>query len=152
VGPAAELAGGRAAVLGRPLRANRRTAVARAFGERVRSLRIAADLSEGELAARCGVPRSTATISPRGNVAGGKPAEFTTKIERDAQGRPLTVTDLLKHTTNYTYDGDGNVETVTDGNSNKTKYTYNADNATDESVRGLQRGDLRSDRCVSPRS
>ncbi len=72
--------------------------------------------------------QETATISPRGNVAGGKPAEFTTKIERDAQGRPLTVTDPLKHTTKYTYDGDGNVETVTDGNSNKTKYTYNADN------------------------
>jgi DNA-binding CsgD family transcriptional regulator/DNA-binding Xre family transcriptional regulator len=31
--------------------------MARAFGERVRSLRIAADLSEGELAARCGVSR-----------------------------------------------------------------------------------------------
>jgi YD repeat-containing protein len=67
-------------------------------------------------------------VSPRGNVAGGKPAEFTTKIERDAQGRPLTVTDPLTHTTKYTYDGDGNLETVTDGNSNKTKYTYNADN------------------------
>jgi RHS repeat-associated protein len=69
-----------------------------------------------------------ATVSPRGNVAGGKPAEFTTKIERDAQGRPLTVTDPLKHTTKYTYDGDGNVETVTDGNGHKTKYTYNGDN------------------------
>jgi RHS repeat-associated protein len=71
--------------------------------------------------------QETATISPRGNITGGKPAEFTTKIERDAQGRPLTVTDPLKHTTKYTYDGDGNVETITDGNSHKTKYTYNAD-------------------------
>jgi DNA-binding CsgD family transcriptional regulator len=43
----------------RLLKANRRTALARAFGERVRSLRLAADLSEGELAARCGVPRPT---------------------------------------------------------------------------------------------
>ncbi len=72
--------------------------------------------------------QETATVSPRGNVTGGKPAEFTTKTERDSQGRPLKITDPLAHTTKYTYDGDGNVETVTDGNSHTTKYTYNADN------------------------
>ncbi len=72
--------------------------------------------------------QETATVSPRGNVKEGKPAEFTTKIERDAQGRPLTITDPLKHTTKYKYDGDGNVEQVTDGNSHTTKYTYNGDN------------------------
>ncbi len=72
--------------------------------------------------------QETATVSPRGNVTGGKPTEFTTKIERDNQGRPLKITDPLTHTTKYTYDGDGNVETVTDGNSHKTTYTYNADN------------------------
>jgi YD repeat-containing protein len=33
-----------------------------------------------------------ATVSPRGNVGGGEPAVYTTMIERDAQGRPLTVT------------------------------------------------------------
>lgn len=69
-----------------------------------------------------------ATVSPRGNVAGGKPSEFTTKIERDAQGRPIKITDALAHTTKYTYDGDGNVETTTDGNSHKVKCTYDADN------------------------
>jgi RHS repeat-associated protein len=72
--------------------------------------------------------QETATISPRGNIKEGKPAEFTTKIEPDAQGRPLTVTDPLKHTTKYKYDGDGNVEKVTDGNSHTTTYTYNGDN------------------------
>jgi RHS repeat-associated protein len=72
--------------------------------------------------------QETSTVSPRGNVTEGKPTEFTTKIERDAQGRPLKITDPLSHTTKYTYDGDGNVETVTDGNSHKTKYTYNGDN------------------------
>jgi RHS repeat-associated protein len=72
--------------------------------------------------------QETATVSPRGNVTGGKPTEFTTKIERDNQGRPLKITDPLTHTTKYTYDGDGNVETVVDGNSHTTKYTYNADN------------------------
>jgi RHS repeat-associated protein len=72
--------------------------------------------------------QETSTVSPRGNVAGGEPAKFTTKIERDAQGRALTVTDPLAHTTKYAYDGDGNVETLTDGNGHITKYTYNADN------------------------
>jgi RHS repeat-associated protein len=70
----------------------------------------------------------TATVSPRGNVTGGKPAEFTTKLERDSQGRPVTVTDPLGHTVKYTYDGDGNVETLTDGAGHTTNYTYNADN------------------------
>jgi RHS repeat-associated protein len=69
-----------------------------------------------------------ATVSPRGNITGGKPTEFTTKTERDSQGRPLKITDPLVHTTKYTYDGDGNVETVIDGNSHTTKYTYNGDN------------------------
>jgi RHS repeat-associated protein len=70
----------------------------------------------------------TSTVSPRGHVKAGEEATYTTKIERDSQGRPLTITDPLGHTTKYTYDGDGNVETVTDGNSHKTTYTYNADN------------------------
>jgi RHS repeat-associated protein len=72
--------------------------------------------------------QETATVSPRGNVTGGEPSKFTTKIERDAQGRPLKITDPLTHTTKYTYDGDGNVKTVIDGNSHTTTYTYNADN------------------------
>jgi RHS repeat-associated protein len=69
-----------------------------------------------------------ATVSPRGNVKGAEASKFTTKIERDAQGRPLTVTDPLGHTTKDTYDGDGNLETLTDGNGHTTKYTYDGDN------------------------
>jgi RHS repeat-associated protein len=72
--------------------------------------------------------QETSTVSPRGNVTGGEPTEFTTKIERDAQGRPLKVTDPLGHETKYAYDGDGNLETRTDPNGNKTIYTYDADN------------------------
>ncbi len=72
--------------------------------------------------------QETATVSPRGNVTGGEPSKFTTKIERDNQGRPLKITDPLAHTTKYTYDGDGNVATTTDGNSHTTTYTYNGDN------------------------
>ena len=57
-----------------------------------------------------------------------KESEFTTTTERDAQGRPIKVTDPLGHETKYTYDGDGNVETVTDPEGHKTTYTYDADN------------------------
>lgn len=34
-----------------------------------------------------------ATVSPRGNASGAEASKFTTKIERDAQGRPLLVTE-----------------------------------------------------------
>src|ERR1700722_719662 len=66
-------------------------------------------------------------VSPRGNAAGAEPSKFTTKIERDAQGRPAKITDPLGHTTKYTYNVDGNTETITDGNSHKTTYNYDAD-------------------------
>jgi RHS repeat-associated protein len=68
------------------------------------------------------------TVSPRGNVTGGEPAKYTTKTERDQQGRPLTVTDALGHKTKYTYNGNGDLETLTDPAGDKTKYTYDADN------------------------
>jgi RHS repeat-associated protein len=70
----------------------------------------------------------TAIVSPKGNVSGADATKFTTKIERDEQGRPVKVTDPLGHTTKYVYDGNGNLETLTDGNGHKTTYTYNADN------------------------
>jgi len=70
----------------------------------------------------------TSTVSPRGNVEGGEPAKFTTKTERDAQERPLTVTDPLGHKTKYTYDADGKLETQTDASSHATTYTYDGDN------------------------
>jgi DNA-binding CsgD family transcriptional regulator len=50
----------------RLLGADRRATVARAFGERVRGLRIAKGLSEGELAERCGVPPATITRTELG--------------------------------------------------------------------------------------
>jgi RHS repeat-associated protein len=34
-----------------------------------------------------------ATVSPRGNVSGAEPNAFTTRIERDQQGRPISVTE-----------------------------------------------------------
>ncbi len=70
----------------------------------------------------------TSTVSPRGHASGAKEESFTTKIERDEQERPKTITDPLGHTSKYVYDADGNVESYTDGNSHTTKYEYNADN------------------------
>jgi RHS repeat-associated protein len=68
------------------------------------------------------------TVSPRGNVKGIEASKYTTKIERDAQGRARTITDALGHATKYTYDGDGNLEAVTDRNAHTTTYSYDADN------------------------
>jgi RHS repeat-associated protein len=70
----------------------------------------------------------TSTVSPAGNVKGAEAAQYTTKIERDAQGRPTVITDPLGHTTKNVYDGNGNVESITDGNGRTTTYTYDADN------------------------
>ncbi len=72
--------------------------------------------------------QETATVSPRGNVTGGEPAKYKTTIERDAQGRPVKVTDPLGHETKYAYDANGNLETQTDPNGHTTTYTYDADN------------------------
>ncbi len=72
--------------------------------------------------------QETSTVSPAGNVKGAEAAKYTTKVERDQQGRQLKITDPLGHTTKYTYDGDGNIETIADPNGDTTTYTYNADN------------------------
>lgn len=37
--------------------------------------------------------QETSTVSPRGNVTGGEPSKFTTSTERDAEGRPLKITE-----------------------------------------------------------
>ncbi|HEY0392121.1 MAG TPA: RHS repeat-associated core domain-containing protein [Solirubrobacterales bacterium] len=67
-------------------------------------------------------------VSPRGNEEGAEASKFETKTERDAQGRPLTVTDPLGHTTKSAYDANGNLELQTDSNGHTTVYTYDADN------------------------
>jgi RHS repeat-associated protein len=66
-------------------------------------------------------------VSPRGNEEGGKASEFEKVIERDAQGRPLKITDPLGHETNFAYDKNGNLESQTDALGHATKYTYDAD-------------------------
>lgn len=65
-------------------------------------------------------------VSPRGNEEGAKATEFETTIERDAQGRPIKVTDPLGHETKFAYDKNGNLETLTDALGHAAKYTHNA--------------------------
>jgi len=66
-------------------------------------------------------------VSPRGNEEGAKASEFETIVERDAQGRPIKVTDPLSHEAKVAYDKNGNLESTTDALGHITKYTYNAD-------------------------
>ncbi|HEX6752601.1 MAG TPA: DUF6531 domain-containing protein [Solirubrobacterales bacterium] len=65
-------------------------------------------------------------VSPRGNEEGAKAEEFETETERDAQGRPIKVTDPLGRETKLAYDKNSNLESVTNALSQTTKYTYNA--------------------------
>ncbi|HET8815043.1 MAG TPA: DUF6531 domain-containing protein [Solirubrobacterales bacterium] len=65
-------------------------------------------------------------VSPRGNEEGAKAEEFETKTERDAQGRPIKVTDPLGRETKFAYDKNSNLESVTNTLGQTTKYTYNA--------------------------
>jgi len=71
--------------------------------------------------------RQLTEVSPRGNEEGAKAEEFETKVERDAQGRPIKVTDPLGHETKFAYDKNGNLESTTDALGHATKYTYDAD-------------------------
>jgi RHS repeat-associated protein len=70
----------------------------------------------------------TSIVSPRGHVKSGEESKYTTEIERDAQERPVKITDPLGHTTKIKRDADGNVEAVTDGNGHTTTFGYDADN------------------------
>jgi len=77
----------------------------------------------------------TQEIDGRGYEAGNEQAQFTTKISRDAQGRPIVTTDPLGNTTKVSYDLNGNVGSVTDGNGHTTTYVYDsADQRTEVKV------------------
>jgi RHS repeat-associated protein len=65
-------------------------------------------------------------VSPRGNEEGAIASEFETKTERDAQGRPIKVTDPLGRETKFVYDKNSNLESVTNALAQTTTYTYNA--------------------------
>jgi len=71
--------------------------------------------------------QETAAVTPRGNATGAKASEYTTTIERNAQGWPTKITTPLKGETKYTYDADGDISTETEPDKHETKYTYDAD-------------------------
>jgi RHS repeat-associated protein len=71
--------------------------------------------------------RQLSEVSPRGNEEGAIASEFETKTERDAQGRPIKITDPLGHETKLAYDKNGNLETTTDALGHTAKFTYDAD-------------------------
>jgi RHS repeat-associated protein len=88
--------------------------------------------------------RVNSITSPRGNLEGAEPAEFTTMVERDAQGRPLEVTDPLGAVTEFEYDGNGNLASLTDANGHTTTYAYNPDDERTE-VEKPNRATLQTD-------
>lgn len=67
-------------------------------------------------------------ISPRGNVEGAKPAEFTTVYTYDKAGNRLSATDPLSHKTTWGYDADGNLGAEKDAKEETTSYSYDAAN------------------------
>jgi RHS repeat-associated protein len=71
--------------------------------------------------------QETSTVSPRGHVSGATESNFRTTIERDAQGRPVKITNPLGDAAKYTYDADGDLEKEVDPEGHTTSYSYNAD-------------------------
>jgi YD repeat-containing protein len=50
-----------------------------------------------------------------------------TTVTENCRGQPVSIIDLLNHTTNITYDGVGNVSSVTDPAGNMTSFTPDPD-------------------------
>jgi RHS repeat-associated protein len=69
-----------------------------------------------------------AQVSPRGNVEGAKPAEYTTIYEYDKAGNRLSAIDPLGDERTWEYDADGNLEAETNAEGKTTSYTYDAAN------------------------
>jgi RHS repeat-associated protein len=76
----------------------------------------------------------TSQVSPKGNVAGANPADYTTSYDYDAYGQLTTTRDPLwtsttpnRHQTVQHYDPDGNLDSVTDADGHTTTYSYDAD-------------------------
>ncbi len=70
----------------------------------------------------------TSTVSARGNASGTNPADFTTSITYDGDGRPLQSSDPTGAVSATVYDEVGNPLSVTDGNGNTTLTAYDPDN------------------------
>ncbi|HEY3567277.1 MAG TPA: DUF6531 domain-containing protein [Thermoanaerobaculia bacterium] len=75
----------------------------------------------------------TSKVSPKGNVSGANPADFTTTYAYDAYGRLTITKDPMwtsiapsQHQTVRHYDADGNLDAVTDGDGHTTLYAHDA--------------------------
>jgi RHS repeat-associated protein len=74
------------------------------------------------------IGRMTSMVTPKGNVTGGHPLQFTWSYTYDAFGNRLTVTDPLSHKTTYHYDPNQNQDKLTDALGNVTTNVYDLDN------------------------
>ncbi len=75
------------------------------------------------------------SVSPKGNVSGGTPSQYTTTYDHDAFGRVTATKDPMwnatwptDHRISTTYDANGNVTSSTDGKGVVTNYSYDAAN------------------------
>jgi RHS repeat-associated protein len=76
--------------------------------------------------------RVIAEVTPRGNEEGAEASKFETKTERDAQGRPIKITNPLGHETKSKYDASGNLEVLTNPSGHATTYVYDKANQRTE--------------------
>ena len=75
--------------------------------------------------------RLVSKVTPRGNVSGGTPSDYTWAYGYDNNGNLTSVTDPLGHETDYGYDVDNRRTSVTDPLGHETDYGYDAnDNIT----------------------
>jgi len=74
------------------------------------------------------VGRPLTEVSPKGNVTGGNPSQYTTTLATNAFGDVTSVTDPLQHQTVYGYDAERNLTSIKDPRLNTTSYTFDADN------------------------
>jgi RHS repeat-associated protein len=74
-----------------------------------------------------GIGQVTQMVAPLGNVAGGSPANYTTKYSYDSYGDLTSVTGPDANTTSRTYNDLGDTLTSTDALGNTTSYSYDAD-------------------------
>jgi RHS repeat-associated protein len=72
--------------------------------------------------------RMTSSVSAKGNVPGGTPANFSSSYTYSALDRLLSLVDPLGHKTSYRYDGNQNLVAVTDAAGHTATYAYDLDN------------------------
>ncbi|MDQ2829081.1 MAG: type IV secretion protein Rhs, partial [Chloroflexota bacterium] len=74
------------------------------------------------------IGRKIVEVSPKGNVVGANPINYTTTITYNAFGEATASTDPLGHQTTYQYDPNQNLLAVTDALGHTIRYGYDADN------------------------